>query len=29
LLNLAANGIGQLLARQLEALHAELPRDQA
>jgi ribonuclease PH len=27
LLNLAANGIGQLLARQLEALHAELPRD--
>jgi len=23
LLNLAANGIGQLLARQLEALHAE------
>jgi ribonuclease PH len=23
LLNLAANGIGQLLARQLEALHAD------
>jgi ribonuclease PH len=27
LLNLAANGIGQLLARQLEALHAEIPQD--